>query len=200
MKYPIVLSLVLLLSSPKLFAQEEMQISKNAASLDIGAFYGFYSLNYERTLLEKNFAIVPKVGLYIHPTAGKQSLTYTTPDLEQRVVSKPLNSVNFGVDFIYGKSKHFAELSFNVRLMAEFYSVDRRGPQKAVNYAFEPRIGYRFQPHRKGLFGRVLIRPLFIENLAKGDNQGNKTRVFMNEFRTSRLTFIPLTFGIGYSF
>jgi hypothetical protein len=67
MKNTITILLCLLLFSTKLFAQEEMQISKNAVSLDLLVFDQAYSLNYERVFVGKKNSFVPKVGVYIHP-------------------------------------------------------------------------------------------------------------------------------------
>jgi hypothetical protein len=191
----------LLLFSPKLFAQEEeMQISKNAISLDLLVFDQTYSLNYERAFIVNKFAIVPKVGVYIHPYSLGQSFTYTNSASEAKTVNKSLNSVTLGTDFIYGKIKHFAELSLNMRLQSGFYSMGNRKPKDVLNYAFEPRIGYRFQPNKKGLFGRVLVRPLFIESFVVNSREGNRKRIFLTEVRGPRKILSLLTFGIGYSF
>lgn len=92
----------MILFSFKLFAQDEIQISKNAISLDCSTFDNqVYSLNYERAFLIKHFAIVPKVGIYIHPYGGGRWFQFENAASEPQTEFKTFNSVNLGVDFIY---------------------------------------------------------------------------------------------------
>lgn len=191
MKSTTTILLCLLFFSPKLSAQEEeIQISKNAISLDIGAFSGFYSLNYERAFVKRKFAIIPKFGLYIFPYW-----------LDREPPSPP-STVNMGVDFIYGKSKHFLDISLNAKVERGLNSKGGRdsGSKNFLNYGIEPRIGYRFQNRKKGLFFKASLRNPYLEIVTGRNQQGKRVRDYQYEFRKSPRIFFITTYGIGYSF
>jgi hypothetical protein len=204
MKNTITTLLCLLLFSTKLLAQEEMQISKNAVTLDFSTFdHQVYSLNYERAFTIKHFAVVPKVGIYIHPYGGGRWFQFENAVSEPQTEFKTFNSVNLGVDFIYGKSKHFVELGINTRLRGDLYISERREAVDIINYGFEPRIGYRFQPKKQGVFGRILFRPVFIDSVILTGPGIEPTRKFFNGHSYQlppRRAIEFFTFGIGYSF
>ncbi len=194
--------LCLLLFSPKLLAQEEMQISKNAVELDLLSFDRLYNFNYERAFVMKKWAIIPKIGIYIHPYSGRQRYQYLIGQGEEtNLISKSFNSVNLGLDFVYGREKHF--LRFGINTMAEGgYLRAERGvgkPSSVLNYAIQPAVGYRFQKNKKGLFLTSTIRPFYISIDALRNRAGDKVRDYNYESRGFPVMFIP-SIGIGYSF
>jgi hypothetical protein len=123
MKNTIAILLCLLLFSPKLSAQEEeMQISKNAIELDLFNFDRLYNLNYSRAFAKKNWAIIPKVGIYIAPNRGGGHVTRSPASgFFAYTAAKSNTAVNAGVDFLYGKKKHFLSLGINSMILREFF-------------------------------------------------------------------------------
>lgn len=203
MKTIIITVLYLSLFSPNLFAQEEMQISKNAIELDLLNFDKWYNLNYSRSFVKNKWAIIPKVGIYVLPNKGGDYIPrFADSGVEIFNYAKSHTAANAGVDFLYGKRKHFLRLGVNSTVAKELLIksvIANLGFDPVLNYAIEPTIGYRFQGKKKGLFFSANLRPFLFSKQAQRSLAGNKTQVYNFTFRPFPYSLIP-TPAIGYSF
>ncbi len=196
--------LCLLLFSPKLSAQEEMQISKNAVELDFFNFDRLYNLNYKRAFFMNKCAIIPKVGIFIDPYSREG---YRDRELEPGIRGtipiyvKSFNAVNAGIDFLYGSKKHFLYIGVNSMASREFL-IKQDGSLESgsvLNYAIQPAIGYRYQERKEGVYLSVALRPFLLRVDAQKDDLGNRSRFYDFDLRSFPFILFPSP-GIGYSF
>ena len=111
-----------------------------------GIINGMMSIDYERSLFDRNFFIMNIEGTY-----GKYYHTYT----EEAFQSLPsFHSFTSSINGLFGKKSNFFEFDLGVR-----YSIVEERYSKSIN-SFIPvgNIGYRHQnPFGKGLVFRVFI-------------------------------------------
>lgn len=203
MKHITIISLLsLLLFPPKLFAQEEMQVSKNAVELDFFNFDRLYNLNYSRAFVKKNWAVVPKIGIHIDLSPNDyystRSLEFGPPEL---IYVKSSNALNAGIDFLHGREKHFLRLGINSMVAKEFLAKQssRTELESVLNYAIQPTVGYRFQKRRNGIYFTASLRPFILRIDAQRNETGNIIRVSNYQFIKFPNVLLPSP-GIGYSF
>jgi hypothetical protein len=202
MKNTITIFLCFLLFSHKLFAQEKMQISKNAIGLDLFNFDRLYNLNYSRAFVKKKWAIIPKVGVFLDFTQKRNGYltTFRTHSPFEAVYSNSRNAVNAGVDFLYGKRKHFFRFGINTMVSAEYLDVEGNTLSNRVfNYGLQPTLGYRFQKKKKGFYFSASFSSLVVQIGKKRNDLGEQVRFIHPEFFDSLVILVPRP-GIGYSF
>lgn len=169
-----------------------MQISKNAIELDIFNFNKFYNLNYSRAFVKKDWAIVPKVGVFIG------SFSRNT-DGSGLFSGGKFNALNAGVEFIHGREKHFLSLGVNTMVSKDrIFIRNTMELEDFFLYGIEPSIGYRFQKRKKGIYFSVKSRPFTIFS-GERTNEFDEVRRDV-EFFANPLTSLLLRPGIGYSF
>lgn len=205
MKHITIISLLsLLLFSPKLFAQEEMQISKHAVELNFFNFDRLYNLNYRRAFVMNKWAVIPKVGLFIDPSSSEG---YRDRELEPGIRGtipiyvKSYNAVNAGIDFLYGGKGHFLQIGINSMASREFL-IKKNGTLESggvLNYAIQPAIGYRYQKERTGLYFSAEFRPLMLRIDAQINDLGDRERFYDLDFRSFPFLLFPNP-SFGYSF
>ena len=122
---------------------------KNVVKVSVsssGIINGMMSIDYERSLFDRNFFIMNIEGTY-----GKYYHTYT----EEAFQSLPsFHSFTSSINGLFGKKSSFFEFDLGVR-----YSIVEERYSKSINSFFPVgNIGYRYQnPLGKGLVFRAFI-------------------------------------------
>ncbi|RFS18398.1 hypothetical protein D0T08_03880 [Emticicia sp. C21] len=164
------------------FSQEEnVRFKKNAISLNAPAFTRIYSLNYERTLRQKNWVTIANIGFYYLPLSAS---------------AKNLKAAFIGVDFLRGKKTHYLDLGMSLIFDSAINFEGSPDNPRVLGLDFIPKIGYRYQRKPKGIFLRGILMPFLIEIMPREPIDQYEKNYFI--FTTSSVDLI--SFGVGYSF
>lgn len=134
-----------------------------------------YSLSYDRLhLLHKNFKTSYTGGLIIIPYS-------------LRIGGGSYYGIPVSYNFLYGRKSHYLELGLGLTAVVgnDFSTGEEIGVPFSYMYSyFTPKIGYRMQPRRGGLFFRFTFSPMI---------------AFINyEYRYYRWDFFNNVAGLSY--
>lgn len=126
--------------------------SSNASNIffELGG-NGFLSLNYDGRFSKKDKGLGGRIGLGIIP--GVNTGLYETSTF----VTIPI-----GLNYLAGKGPHYFEAgaggTIGTGKFKNFFGAE--AGEKETGVVFVPSIGYRYQPIKKGLTGRIVLSPL----------------------------------------
>ena len=143
---------ILVGSSLKVIAQQvEQPLQKNTLFLELGGNGMFYSLNYDRILLDRSpWKLSGRMGGMYFPGLGEAN---------RHLIGLPLE-----ISYLRGKNNHHLEIGFGFTPIYDTYP--------GINYQGEDyqrqdlavmgvaRIGYRYQKREGGLFFKTGFTPL----------------------------------------
>ncbi len=182
---------------------------KNTIFVDILG-QGGLSWNYDRIFYQKNrFKLSYRTGFGIFPhTYGIDTVTYQGGKIQRSTNyhtdwTRYQFSIPMQINFMYGKSKHFAEIGLGVTTIWGYYPIYNSTERNPVGYrgkianVYSIQINYRRQG-RKGLFFRPGIHLYNYPNWQETLSPNTVYRV-LNQFGNSNWFFI-ISLGIGKSF
>jgi hypothetical protein len=137
----------LLLAATASFAQSPVEpVRRNTFFLELGGNAWFYSLNYDRILLDRDkWKLSGRVGAMYLPSF--------------HAVNRHMAGVPLEISYLRGRNKHFLEIGLGVTTTYDTYPLsDTRIRELAV--VGMARIGYRYQKPEGGLFFKTGFTPM----------------------------------------
>lgn len=137
----------LLLAATASYAQAPPEpVRRNTFFLELGGNGMFYSLNYDRILLNReSWKLAGRVGaMYVPPLGGGN----------RQMVGGPVE-----ISYLRGRGKHFLELGLGATVVYDTYRVSSYRIRDLAMMAVA-RIGYRYQKPEGGFFYKVGFTPM----------------------------------------
>jgi hypothetical protein len=137
----------LLLAPTASFAQSPVEpVRRNTFFLELGGNAWFYSLNYDRILLDRDkWKLSGRVGAMYVPSF--------------RAVDRHMVGVPLEISYLRGRDRHFLEMGLGVTATYDTYPLsDTRIRELAVMGV--ARIGYRYQKPEGGFFFKTGFTPM----------------------------------------
>ncbi len=137
----------LLLAATASFAQSPVEpVRRNTFFLELGGNTWFYSLNYDRILLNRDkWKLSGRVGSMYMPSFKAEN---------RHMVGVPLE-----ISYLRGRGKHFLEIGLGVTTTYDTYPLSETRIRELAVVGV-PRIGYRYQKPEGGLFFKTGFTPM----------------------------------------
>ncbi len=147
-RYTPLIAAFLLLAATASFAQAPSEpISRNTFFLELGGNGMFYSLNYDRILLNRDtWKLSGRVGALYLPLFGAGN---------RQMVGGPVE-----ISYLRGRGRHFLELGLGGTVLYDTYALGSNSRINDLAVMAVARIGYRHQKPEGGFFYKVGFTPL----------------------------------------
>ena len=158
------LAAFLLLAATASFAQAPPEpVRRNTFFLELGGNSMFYSLNYDRILLNRDaWKLSGRVGVLYLPPLGERN---------RQIVGGPVE-----ISYLRGRGRHFLELGLGGSVVYDTYRLTSSRIRDMAVMAVA-RIGYRHQKPEGGFFYKVGFTPMLgalynVQNPERGRQLG----------------------------
>lgn len=133
-------------------AQNYQQVvKKNTLFLELGGNGGYYSINYDRIVLDKqNWKLAGRIGAMIY----REELNYLESN-HQLTSAVPLE-----LSYLRGKGNHLLELGLGLTPVYQNYVNPEESRVSEQLMLATGRIGYRYQRSEGGLFFKAGFTPM----------------------------------------
>ncbi len=163
--YSLVLTLLIFAVTPAKAQQAQEQLRRNSIFLEVGGNGGFYSLNYDRMLLEAEYwRLAGRAGV----------MYYSTVSGGREEGRSSWLAVPLEVSWLHGRKSHFLELGLGVTPLYQKYPQEGSvAPESELRLLPVGRLGYRYQQREGGMFYKAGFTPM--AQFSKERNLGHST-------------------------